>query len=136
MGRTRMGAAALAALALLAAGCGGGDERAAGSSSDTSASAAGTSPAPAPAEGTDDVISVIALSDTPGQDITVSIGDYSTTVSASGTAGKASFYETSFAGHTGAVSVTAGGKAATGPSISADCPSTGQVNFNAVSFQV
>lgn len=88
------------------------------------------------ADGTDDVVSVIALSDTPGQDITISIGDYSVTVSASGTIGKASFYETSFTGHTGAVSVTAGGKSATGPSISADCPSTGQVNFNAVSFQI
>ncbi|ETS82253.1 hypothetical protein PFICI_07255 [Pestalotiopsis fici W106-1] len=89
------------------------------------------------ADGTDDVISIIALSDNPGQDISVSIGGgQSVTVSASGTVGKASFYETSFTGSTGAVTVTAGGKSATGPSISADCPSSGQVNFNAVSFQI
>jgi glucan endo-1,3-alpha-glucosidase len=88
------------------------------------------------ADGTDDVISVIALSDTPGADITISIGGSPTTVKASSTVGKASFYTTSFSGKTGAVAVTAGGKSATGPEISASCPSSGHVNFNAVSFQV
>ncbi|KAF3014008.1 hypothetical protein E8E14_009644 [Neopestalotiopsis sp. 37M] len=89
------------------------------------------------ADGTNDVVSIITLSNSPGQDIYVSIGGGSNvTVSATGTVGKASFYETSFTGLTGAVTVTAGGKSATGPSISADCPSSGQVNFNAVSFQV
>lgn len=88
------------------------------------------------ADGTDDVISVIALSDTPGADITVSIGGSSTTVKATSTVGKASFYTTSFSGKSGAVVITAGGKSATGPSISASCPSTGQVNFNAVAVQI
>lgn len=88
------------------------------------------------ADGTDDVISVIALSDSPGADITVSIGGSSLTVSPSSTVGKASFYTTSFSGRTGAVAITVGGKTTTGTAISADCPSTGQVNFNAVAVQI
>ncbi|KAI1850526.1 hypothetical protein JX266_003808 [Neoarthrinium moseri] len=88
------------------------------------------------ADGTDDVISVIALSNSPGADITVSIGGASQTVKASSTKGKASFYTVSFAGKTGDVTVTVGGKSTTGPAISGSCPSSGHVNFNAVSIQI
>ncbi|KAK6064742.1 glucan endo-1,3-alpha-glucosidase agn1 [Seiridium cupressi] len=88
------------------------------------------------ADGTDDVISVIALSNSPGADITVSIGGSSTPVKATSTVGKASFYTTSFSGKSGAVSITVGGKTTTGTAISASCPSSGQVNFNAVAVQI
>ncbi|KAH6655480.1 glycoside hydrolase [Truncatella angustata] len=88
------------------------------------------------ADGTDDVISVIALSNSPGADITVSVGGSSATVKASSTFGKASLYTTSFAGKTGDVTITVGGKTQTGPAISGSCPSSGHVNFNAVAVQI
>ncbi|KAI1758810.1 glycoside hydrolase family 71 protein [Hypoxylon sp. FL1150] len=87
------------------------------------------------ADGTEDVISIIALSDS-SQDITVSIGGSSQTVSASSTVGKASFYQVPFNGATGAVTVTLDGKSTTGPEITSTCPFTGYVNFNSVAIQV
>ncbi|XXG95278.1 hypothetical protein Hte_001539 [Hypoxylon texense] len=87
------------------------------------------------AGGTKDVISVIALSDSP-KDITVSIGGSSQTVSASSSVGKAYFYQVPFGGFSGAVTVTLDGKSTTGPEITSACPSTGHVNFNAVAIQV
>ncbi|KAI2627645.1 glycoside hydrolase family 71 protein [Hypoxylon sp. NC1633] len=87
------------------------------------------------AGGTKDVISIIALSNTP-QDITVSIGGASQSVSASNSVGKASFYQVDFSGKSGAVTITMNGKSATGPDISTGCPSTGHVNFNSVAIQL
>ncbi|OTA99377.1 glycoside hydrolase family 71 protein [Hypoxylon sp. CI-4A] len=87
------------------------------------------------AQGTKDVISIIALTESAG-DITVAIGDSTQTVSASSSVGKASFYQVDFTGKSGAVTVTVAGKSTTGPEISSSCPSSGQVNFNAVSIQV
>jgi glucan endo-1,3-alpha-glucosidase len=89
------------------------------------------------ASGTNDVISVISLSNTsPAPSITIAIGDSSVEVSPSATLGKASFYTTSFSGKTGAVKITANGKTATGTSITSTCPSSGHVNFNAVALQI
>ncbi|KAI1373097.1 glycoside hydrolase family 71 protein [Hypoxylon crocopeplum] len=85
--------------------------------------------------GTKDLVSIIALSDSP-KDITVSIGGASQTVSASSSVGKASFYQVDFNGKTGAVTVTMDGKSTTGPEITASCPSTGHVNFNSVAIQL
>ncbi|KAI1802096.1 glycoside hydrolase family 71 protein [Daldinia bambusicola] len=87
------------------------------------------------ASGTEDVISVIALSNSP-KDITVSIGGASQTVSPSRSVGKAYFYQVPFDGKTGAVSVTVDGKSTTGPEITNNCPATGHVNFNSVAIQV
>ncbi|XDG06449.1 hypothetical protein ABKA04_006064 [Annulohypoxylon sp. FPYF3050] len=87
------------------------------------------------ASGTKDVISIIALSNSP-QDITVAIGGSTQTVSASSSVGKASFYQVDFTGKSGAVTITVNGKSATGPAISTGCPSSGHVNFNAVAVQV
>ncbi|KAI0430520.1 glycoside hydrolase family 71 protein [Xylaria sp. FL1042] len=107
------------------------------------------------AQGTQDVVSVIALTNAP-TDITVQIGsgDSGQSVSATSTVGKASFYEVPTNGRTGAVTVTLNGKSTTGPEITNSCPSSGyvsyrdlpgkmkafsdieQVNFNAVSIQV
>ncbi|KAI1388140.1 glycoside hydrolase family 71 protein [Hypoxylon trugodes] len=85
--------------------------------------------------GTKDVISIIALSNSPG-DITVAIGGASQPVSATSSVGKASFYQVDFTGKTGAVTVTVNGKSTTGPEISNACPSSGHVNFNAVAIQL
>ncbi|KAI0853638.1 glycoside hydrolase family 71 protein [Daldinia vernicosa] len=79
------------------------------------------------ASGTQDVISIIALSDS-SKDITVSIGGASQTVSPSRSVGKAYFYQVPFNGNTGAVTVTLDGKSTTGPEISNSCPSTGHVS--------
>ncbi|KAI0969639.1 glycoside hydrolase family 71 protein [Xylaria arbuscula] len=88
------------------------------------------------AQGTKDVVSVIALTNA-ATDITVQIGSgASQPVSASSTVGKASFYEVPINGATGAVTVTLNGKSTTGPEISNSCPSVGYVNFNAVAIQV
>ncbi|OTA96250.1 glycoside hydrolase family 71 protein [Hypoxylon sp. CO27-5] len=87
------------------------------------------------ASGTKDVISIIALSNSP-KDITVAIGGSSQTVSPSSSVGKASFYQVNFGGKTGAVTITLDGKSTTGPEITNNCPSTGHVNFNAVAIQV
>ncbi|KAI6082756.1 glycoside hydrolase family 71 protein [Hypoxylon rubiginosum] len=87
------------------------------------------------AGGTQDLISIIALSNS-AQSITVSIGGSSQTVSASKTIGKASFYQVPFNGATGAVTVTLNGKSTTGPEITSACPSTGHVNFNSVAIQL
>ncbi|KAI0116081.1 glycoside hydrolase family 71 protein [Hypoxylon sp. NC0597] len=87
------------------------------------------------ASGTKDVISIIALSNSP-KDITVAIGGSSQTVSPSSSVGKASFYQVDFSGKTGAVTITLDGKSTTGPEITNNCPSTGHVNFNAVAIQV
>ncbi|KAI1405037.1 glycoside hydrolase family 71 protein [Hypoxylon fuscum] len=87
------------------------------------------------ADGTKDVISVIALSNSP-KDITISIGGSSQTVSASDSVGKAYFYQIPFSGKTGAVTITMDGKSTTGPEISNGCPSSGHVNFNAVAIQL
>ncbi|KAI0880020.1 glycoside hydrolase family 71 protein [Annulohypoxylon maeteangense] len=87
------------------------------------------------ASGTKDVISIIALSNSP-KDITVAIGGTTQTVSASSSVGKASFYEIDFSGKSGTVTITFNGKSTTGPAISAECPSSGHVNFNSVAIQV
>lgn len=79
------------------------------------------------ASGTKDVISIIALSNSP-QDITVAIGGSTQTVSASSSVGKASFYQVDFTGKSGAVTITVNGKSATGPAISTGCPSSGHVS--------
>ncbi|KAI1076869.1 glycoside hydrolase family 71 protein [Whalleya microplaca] len=87
------------------------------------------------ADGTDDVISIIGLSNSAAT-ITVSIGGSSQTVSATDSFGKASFYQVPFNGNTGAVTITMNGKSTTGPQISNACPSSGHVNFNAVAIQL
>ncbi|KAI2777770.1 glycoside hydrolase family 71 protein [Daldinia loculata] len=87
------------------------------------------------AGGTQDVISVIALSNS-SKDITVSIGGASQSVSPSRSVGKAYFYQVPFNGKTGAVTVTIDGKSTTGPEISNNCPATGHVNFNSVAIQI
>ncbi|KAI0600987.1 glycoside hydrolase family 71 protein [Biscogniauxia sp. FL1348] len=87
------------------------------------------------AGGTSNVISVIALTNSPTS-ITVSVGGSSQTVGASDTIGKASFYQVPFDGKTGAVTITLNGKSTTGPEITNNCPSSGQINFNAVAIQV
>ncbi|CAJ2504633.1 Uu.00g120270.m01.CDS01 [Anthostomella pinea] len=93
---------------------------------DGSASAAG---------GTSDVISVIALAEAPTS-IDVSIDGSSQPVNTVGTVGKATFYQIPFDGKTGAVTITMNGESTTGPEITNICPSSGHVNFNAVSIQV
>ncbi|KAI5919550.1 glycoside hydrolase family 71 protein [Camillea tinctor] len=85
--------------------------------------------------GTSNVISVIALTNSPTS-ITVSVGGSSQTVSASDTIGKASFYQVPFDGKTGAVTVTLNGRSTTGPEITNNCPASGHINFNAVAIQV
>lgn len=87
------------------------------------------------AGGTNDVISVIALSNSAG-DITVSIGGSSHTVSPSDSFGKAYFYEVPFGGETGDVTVTVNGRTTTGPAILDACPASGHVNFNAVAIEI
>lgn len=77
--------------------------------------------------GTQDVISVIALSSA-AADITVSVGDASETVSPIDSVGAAYYYEVSFEGKTGAVTVTLGDKSTTGPDISNNCPASGVVS--------
>ncbi|KAI0199745.1 glycoside hydrolase family 71 protein [Astrocystis sublimbata] len=86
-------------------------------------------------DGTDDVINIIALTGSSG-DITVKIGGDGGSVSAKDTAGKASFYQVPINGRTGQVTVEVNGKSSSGPEISNNCPSSGHVNFNSVSFQV
>ncbi|KAI1177069.1 glycoside hydrolase family 71 protein [Nemania sp. FL0916] len=87
--------------------------------------------------GTKDVVSVIALTNSQTTiNVKIGSGDSGTTASPTSTVGKAAFYEIPFNGRTGAVTVTLNGKSTTGPSISNSCPSSGHVNFNAVSFQV
>ncbi|KAI1775906.1 glycoside hydrolase family 71 protein [Hypoxylon cercidicola] len=80
------------------------------------------------AGGTRDVVSIIALSNSP-KDITVSIGGSSQTVSPSSSFGKASFYQVPFGGLSGTVTVTMDGKSTTGPAITTGCPSTGHVSL-------
>ncbi|KAL7622674.1 hypothetical protein AAE478_008188 [Parahypoxylon ruwenzoriense] len=87
------------------------------------------------AGGTKDVISIIALSNSP-KDITVAIGGASQTVSPLDTVGKASFYQVPFNGQIGAVTVTIDGKSTTGPEITNACPASGHVNFNSVAIQL
>ncbi|GAW17645.1 hypothetical protein ANO14919_071050 [Xylariales sp. No.14919] len=86
---------------------------------------------------TQDVVSIIALTNAP-TDINVKIGsgDGGQSVSATSTVGKASFYQVPVNGRTGAVTVTLNGKSTTGPEITNNCPSSGHVNFNAVTIQV
>ncbi|KAI0517920.1 glycoside hydrolase family 71 protein [Xylaria bambusicola] len=89
------------------------------------------------AGGTKDVVSIIALTNAP-TDINVKIGsgDAGRSVSATSTVGKASFYNIPTDGRTGAVTITLNGKSTTGPEITNNCPSSGHVNFNAVTIQV
>ncbi|KAI0450811.1 glycoside hydrolase family 71 protein [Xylaria acuta] len=89
------------------------------------------------AGGTKDVVNIIALTNAP-TDINIKIGsgDGGQSVSATSAVGKASFYQVPINGRTGAVTVTVNGKSTTGPEITNNCPSSGHVNFNSVSFQV
>ncbi|KAI8628405.1 glycoside hydrolase family 71 protein [Xylariaceae sp. FL1651] len=88
------------------------------------------------ASGTKDVVSIIALTNSP-TNINVSIGgDAAQSVSATSIVGKASFYEVPINGRTGAVTITLNGRSTTGPAIANSCPAAGRVNFNAVSIQV
>ncbi|KAI1357445.1 glycoside hydrolase family 71 protein [Xylaria arbuscula] len=89
------------------------------------------------AQGTSDVVSVIALTNA-ATDINVKIGsdDAGSSVSATSTVGKASFYEVAVNGRTGAVTITLNGQSTTGPEITNNCPASGNVNFNAVTIQV
>ncbi|KAI1128332.1 glycoside hydrolase family 71 protein [Nemania abortiva] len=87
-------------------------------------------------QGTQDVVSIIALTNAP-TNINVQIGSgASQSVSVTNTVGKASFYEVPINGATGSVTITLNGKSTTGPEITNSCPSSGHVNFNAVSIQV
>ncbi|KAI0408495.1 glycoside hydrolase family 71 protein [Xylaria palmicola] len=89
------------------------------------------------AGGTKDVINIIALTNAPTNiNVKIGSGDAGQSVSATGTVGKASFYQVPINGRTGSVTVTLNGKSTTGPAISNSCPSTGHVNFNAVSIKV
>ncbi|KAF2967421.1 hypothetical protein GQX73_g6147 [Xylaria multiplex] len=86
---------------------------------------------------TKDVVSIIALTNTPTNiNVKIGNGDNGQSVSATSTVGKASFYEVPINGRTGAVTITLNGKSTTGPEITNSCPSAGRVNFNAVSIQV
>lgn len=85
--------------------------------------------------GTEDVVSVIALLDTAGT-VDISVGGVTTTASPINQIGKAYHYKVPLDGRTGEVTVSFNGRSATGPSITTVCPATGNVNFNAVSFQV
>ncbi|KAI1497932.1 glycoside hydrolase family 71 protein [Biscogniauxia marginata] len=104
-------------------GCGSGD---------TVWGQGGSTPA---ASGTSNVISIIALTNSPTA-ITVGIGGSSQTVSPSDTIGKASFYQVPFDGKTGAVTITLNDRSTTGPEITNTCPTSGHVNFNAVAIQL
>ena len=73
------------------------------------------------------MVSVIALSSAP-TDITVSIGDSSETVSPLDSVGSAYYYEVSFEGKTGPVTVSMGDKQVVGPEISDACPEAGRVS--------
>ena len=77
--------------------------------------------------GTRDVVSIIALSSA-ATDITVNIGDSSETVSPLDSVGSAYYYEVSFEGKTGPVTVSMGDKQVTGPEISDACPEAGRVS--------
>ncbi|KAI1164442.1 glycoside hydrolase family 71 protein [Nemania serpens] len=89
------------------------------------------------AGGTQDVISIIALTDAPTNiNVQIGSGDAGQSVSATSTIGKASFYQVPVNGRTGAVTITLDGRSTTGPQITQSCPSSGHVNFNAVSIQV
>lgn len=81
------------------------------------------------AQGTKDVVSVIALTNA-ATNINVKIGsnDAGSSVSATGTVGKASFYEVPVNGRTGAVTITLNGKSTVGPEITSNCPSSGHVS--------
>ncbi|CAH0038390.1 unnamed protein product [Clonostachys rhizophaga] len=85
--------------------------------------------------GTEDVVSVIALRNDAGT-VDITVGGVTTTASAINQIGKAYHYKVPLNGRTGDVTVSFNGLSATGPSITDACPSTGNVNFNAVSFQV
>ncbi|TGJ81651.1 hypothetical protein E0Z10_g7113 [Xylaria hypoxylon] len=89
------------------------------------------------AGGTQDVVSIIALTNAPTNiNVKIGSGDGGQSVSATSTVGKASFYKVPINGRTGAVTITLNGKSTTGPVIANSCPSSGHVNFNAVSIQV
>jgi glucan endo-1,3-alpha-glucosidase len=78
--------------------------------------------------GTEDVVSIIALTNS-ATDINVSIGSGAAqSVSPSKTVGKASFYEVPFNGRTGAVTISLNGKTTTGPEITNSCPASGHVS--------
>lgn len=83
------------------------------------------------ADGTEDVISIIALSESGSAPaVSVTVGGATASVEQVDSVGKAYFFQASFSGMTGAVSVDVAGKSATGPEISGSCPSSGYVSFS------
>lgn len=81
------------------------------------------------AGGTQDVISIIALTDAPTNiNVQIGSGDAGQSVSATSTIGKASFYQVPVNGRTGAVTITLDGRSTTGPQITQSCPSSGHVS--------
>lgn len=81
------------------------------------------------AGGTQNVVSIIALTNAPTNvNVQIGSGDSGQSVSATSTVGKASFYEVPVNGRTGAVTVTLNGKSTTGPEITNNCPSSGHVS--------
>lgn len=79
------------------------------------------------ADGAKDIVSIIALTNG-AADVKVTVGDAEVTAEAKGSFGKASFYEASFEGKTGAVTVTVNGESTTGAEITNNCPSSGRVS--------
>jgi glucan endo-1,3-alpha-glucosidase len=81
------------------------------------------------AGGTQDVVSIIALTNAPTNiNVQIGSGDSGQSVSATSTVGKASFYEVPINGRTGGVTITLNGKSTTGPEITNSCPSSGHVS--------
>ncbi|KAI0021730.1 glycoside hydrolase family 71 protein [Xylariomycetidae sp. FL0641] len=87
------------------------------------------------ADGTEDVISVIAIANAEPA-VSVSIGGVSQTPAVADSFGHAYFYRVPFNGNAGDVTITMNGKSTTGPAIINTCPASGHVNFNAASIQV
>ncbi|KAI0395547.1 glycoside hydrolase family 71 protein [Xylariaceae sp. FL0594] len=87
------------------------------------------------ADGAKDVVSIIALTNS-AADVKVTVGGVEISAESKGSFGKASFYEASFGGNAGAVTVTVNGKSTTGAEITNNCPSSGRVSFNAVTIEV
>ncbi|GAP93303.1 putative glycoside hydrolase family 71 protein [Rosellinia necatrix] len=89
------------------------------------------------AGGTKGVVSIIALTNAPTNiNVKIGNGDGGQSVGATSTVGKASFYQVPINGRTGPVTITLNGRSTTGPEITNNCPSSGHINFNAVSIQI
>ena len=85
------------------------------------------------ADGAVDCVSVLTVT-VDEQDIVVSIGGNNQTFQTGGGGSPAKFFEVPFAGMTGDVQLYMGGRMIQGPAITNTLPSSGYVNFNAVTI--